>query len=92
MKKYFKGLYTKQYGIYHIRWQASAIIMIVPMMILQAAGFPLWLTLSLGQVFGAIIFWEIDKRIFKHHDKDTLEKEITKVLDSTPPGVSERKL
>jgi len=75
-KKYFKSLTTKQYGIYHLRWQISAFVMMGPMIVLQAFGLPLWLNLMVGQFIGALIFFEIDKRIFKHHDKDTLEQEL----------------
>lgn len=59
------------------------------MLLLEALGFSLWVNLILGQIIGSLIFFGIDKRIFKHHDKDTIEKEITKVLE---PSVSERKL
>ncbi len=84
MKKFF----SKRYGIYHLRWQLSAIVM-MPIMLFLEAHLPLWGNLMLGQFVGALIFWEVDKRIFGHHDKDTTETEITKVLE---PSVSERKL
>jgi hypothetical protein len=69
---------TKQYGIYHTRWQVSAIAMMPFMIGLEMLGLPLWLNLMIGQFIGALIFWEIDKRIFGQHRKDTLENEMNK--------------
>jgi len=65
----------KRYLIYHLRWQVSAIIMMGPMMILQAFGFPLWLNLSIGQFIGAIIFYYIDKKIFSGREAKVVEEE-----------------
>jgi len=56
--------------------------MILPMMILQTFGFPLWLNLMIGQFIGACIFWEVDKRIFGQHKKDSLEEELDKEINS----------
>jgi hypothetical protein len=53
----------------------------LPFMILLEAHLPLWANLMLGQFIGALIFWEIDKRIFKHHDKDSTEQELSKAID-----------
>lgn len=78
MIKYLKGLMTKQYGIYHTRWQISALVMMPFMIGLEMLGLPLWLNLMVGQFIGAIIFFEIDKRIFGQHKKDTLENELNK--------------
>jgi len=83
----FKFL-NKQYGIYHLRWQISALVM-MPIMIFLEAHLPLWGNLMVGQFVGALIFWEVDKRIFGHHDKDTTEKELSEVIE---PRVSQRKL
>jgi len=70
--KKLKGLFTKQYGIYHLRWQLSAWVML-PFMLVLETYLPLWANLMIGQFIGAIIFWEIDKRIFGQHKKDTIE-------------------
>ena len=78
MKKYLKTLFNKRYGIYHLRWQISAFVMLGPMIVLQMFGLPLWLNLMVGQFIGAIIFFEVDKRIFGQHKKDTLENEMNK--------------
>jgi len=78
---YLKSLWTKQYGIYHLRWQISALVMMLPMIFLQAIGLPLWLNLMVGQFIGALIFFEIDRRIFGSHKKDTLENEIFKATE-----------
>ena len=60
--KNFKAL--PRYGIYHLRWQISAFVMMLPMTVLEYFGLPLWLNLMIGQFIGACIFWEIDKKIF----------------------------
>ena len=54
----------RRYLIYHLRWQISAWIML-PVMICLELYLPLWGNLMLGQLFGAFVFWGIDKRIFK---------------------------
>lgn len=36
-----------------------------PLMQLLAPYIDLWFNLLLGQVFGALVFYQIDKRIFK---------------------------
>jgi len=96
-------LNNKQYLIYHFRWQVSAWVML-PFMLLLQAYFPLWANLMIGQFIGALIFWFVDKRIFGHHNKDSLEEEISKevekvikpiskeILETPVPDVSNRKL
>ena len=59
-----------QYFIYHIRWQISAVVMFPIMSFLTAQGYPLWATLSIGQFFGALIFFKIDKLIFEIKKKE----------------------
>jgi len=85
MKEYMKDMKTKKFWIYQLRWQISAVVMFLPMLFLQSLGFPLWITLSLGQLFGAFLFWEVDKFIFKQHKTDNIE-------DTIEIMVSERKL
>jgi len=79
LRKKIKKLFTKQYAIYHLRWQISAWIML-PFMLLLETYLPLWGNLMLGQFIGALIFWNIDKYIFKHHDKDTTENELSEII------------
>lgn len=57
----------RRYSIYHFRWQVSAFIM-MPIMMLLEQHLPLWQNLMVGQFFGAIIFYNIDKFIFKVDD------------------------
>ena len=78
MKNYFNDLKTKQFWVYFTRWQISAWVMLPLMMILEI-HFPLWLNLMIGQAFGALIFWEIDKFIFKKHKKDNIEDVLDKI-------------
>ena len=53
-----------RFTIYLFRWILSGIVM-YPVMQCLAPYIPLWLNLLAGQVFGAIVFYSIDKRIFK---------------------------
>jgi hypothetical protein len=57
--------FEHQYVIYHLRWQISAWVMF-PIMTLLVSFLPLWANLMVGQFFGAIIFWKVDKLIFKN--------------------------
>lgn len=50
--------------LYYLRWILSAFIMLPLMNYLENIGFELWINLILGQSFGALIFWNIDKWIF----------------------------
>jgi len=88
MKEYL----TKRYFIYLIRWIVSAIVMLPVMMFLESI-LPLWGNLLVGQIFGSLIFFKIDKAIFK----DDTEIDISVTHPHTPhtpspTGVSERKL
>ena len=73
-----EGYFSKRFGIYLLRWLFSALVMLPVMMLLEAV-LPLWGNLIVGQIFGALIFWNIDKWIFKHHEPDTLEAEMDKI-------------
>lgn len=56
--------------IYLIRWWVSALVMLPLMNYLQ--DLPLRQNLMIGQTFGAIVFYNVDKLIFK---KDFKKKE-----------------
>lgn len=74
----------KRYFIYHLRWQISALVMMPIMLLLEAQGWPLWLNLMAGQLVGAFIFWEVDKRIFGTHKEDSTEEFLdNELLDET---------
>ena len=80
---------NKQYLLYHLRWQISGIIMYPVLGILQSFGLPLWFGVVMAQFVGALIFWFIDKWIFK----DDTEIDICiKHPHIDEPSVSERKL
>jgi len=81
LKNYFNDLKTKKFGIYFTRWQVSAWVMLPLMLILESFGFSLWLNLMIGQAFGALIFWEVDKFIFKSHKTDNIEDTITDTIE-----------
>ena len=75
---------SKKFGVYFVRWQISAWVMLPVMLVLASFGMPLWANLMIGQAFGSFIFWEIDKHIFKTHSEDTLEHEMNAVYKVEP--------
>jgi cytosine/uracil/thiamine/allantoin permease len=54
----------KTYFIYHLRWQASAWVMMPVMYRLE--HLEMWQGFCISQFFGALVFWFIDKIIFKY--------------------------
>lgn len=76
-----KGILTKRYAIYHLRWQISALVM-MPIMLFLEAHLPLWGNLMVGQFVGAMIFYGVDTYIFKEHKEDNIEAAlVTEVCD-----------
>jgi hypothetical protein len=67
MKDFFKDYFTKTYAIYVLRWLASALVML-PIMAFLESILPLWANLAVGQIFGSIIFFKIDKWILNEED------------------------
>lgn len=55
---------TRQYLLYHGRWQLSTIVMIGPMTLLGYFDVSRPVSLVLVQVLGAMIFWYVDRWIF----------------------------
>lgn len=55
----------------------------MPIMMFLEAHLPLWQNLMVGQFVGAIIFWQIDKWIFKAHKEDSTEEFLENNLNST---------
>jgi len=64
-KEHFGEYFTKRYFVYLVRWIVSGIVMLGPMMILEAF-LPLWGNIIVGQIFGSLVFFKIDKYIFRH--------------------------
>lgn len=50
--------------IYVFRWILSGLIM-YPLMQLLSPYVSLWFNILIGQIFGACIFYYVDKRIFR---------------------------
>lgn len=73
---------SKLFGIYWIRWMASAVIMLPFMLVFEALGIGLVLNLVLGQTIGAVLFFKIDKWIFKDKEKKCFEKELKDIKDT----------
>ena len=59
---------NKTIVIYYLRWIFSALVMYPVMGILQKLNLSLFFNLIIGQIFGATLFWNIDKRIFKYKE------------------------
>ena len=64
LKKAYSTIKSKQYIIYHGRWQLSTIVMSGPITLLSYHFSPV-IALALSQVIGACIFWKVDEWIFK---------------------------
>jgi hypothetical protein len=71
----------KLFGIYWLRWMASAVVMLPFMMLFEYYALPLWLNLFLGQSIGSIIFFKIDKWIFRGKESKCVEEE-AEILES----------
>lgn len=55
----------KRFLVYFLRWQASAVVMLPFMHLFKAWGIGATANLLLIQAVGSVIFYNIDKRIFK---------------------------
>lgn len=66
---------TKLFIIYWGRWMFSAIVMLPFMILFEVFQIPLWLNLLLGQTIGSVIFFKIDKRIFKGKEAEVIKEE-----------------
>ena len=69
------GIQMKTKVLYYFRWILSGVAMLPLMLYLEKAGFNLILNLFIGQSFGALIFYNIDKRIFREDNNEKNEKE-----------------
>jgi len=65
----------KRYALYHLRWQVSAWVMLPVMAILESI-LPLWSNLMVGQFFGALTFWWVDRFIFRDMPKIKGDKNV----------------
>ncbi|WP_104759423.1 hypothetical protein [Helicobacter bizzozeronii] len=68
LKKLLVEYKSKLFVIYWLRWMLSAVVMLPFMLLFEWMHTPLWLNLFLGQTIGAIIFFKIDKFIFRKQD------------------------
>ena len=55
----------KLFVLYWFRWMASAVVMLPFMLLAEYIGLSLTANLMLAQTFGALVFFKIDKWIFK---------------------------
>ena len=58
----------KKYLLYHLRWQISGIAMLPIMVIMNK--YPLYISIPVAQLIGAVLFWMIDKWIFKNEEEN----------------------
>lgn len=61
---------SKLFLVYYLRWIISAVVMLPFMMLFEYWQIDLWLNLFLGQTVGSVIFFKIDKWIFKDKNND----------------------
>ncbi|MBK6447216.1 MAG: hypothetical protein IPO49_12270 [Bacteroidetes bacterium] len=62
----------KQYFQYHLKWQSGFFITWPVLMVCtNYLHFPLWLSTIVFQFIGAIVFWFIDKRIFRQQKNNS---------------------
>jgi hypothetical protein len=55
----------RAYGLYHARWQLSAVVMVAPVWVFtMVVGLSPTLALLPAHVIGATVFWYVDKWIF----------------------------
>lgn len=62
---FFEEYYGALFIVYWFRWLLSAVVMLPFMIVLEMVQIPLWLNLFIGQSIGSIIFFKIDKYIFR---------------------------
>lgn len=56
---------ARRYLVYHLRWQASTLVMLAPMYLLnEVVGLAGTTALPFVQLVGACIFWYVDSLIF----------------------------
>jgi hypothetical protein len=63
-------LNLRKYLAYHARWQLSTLVMIGPITLLGNMNISRPVSLILVQIFGAMIFWYVDKWIFEDKEND----------------------
>jgi hypothetical protein len=54
----------RKYGVYHARWQASTVVMAIPITLFERIFSPV-VALAFAQVIGACVFWYVDGWIFE---------------------------
>ncbi len=64
MKQFFNNLKYKKYILYHLRWQ-SGFFVFYPVFRLLDGRVSYVAEIILSQFIGAVIFWWIDKYIFR---------------------------
>lgn len=78
MKEYKTSLFIIYWG----RWMFSAIVMLPFMLLFEYYHIQLWINLILGQTIGSIIFFKIDKRIFKGNEAKTIKEEYNTTIEA----------
>ncbi len=68
IKRFFKGYFSKLYACYFIRWQISTLIMSPFMYLFECLGLSAVPNLVCTQIIGSVIFFNLDKIIFRLFD------------------------
>lgn len=68
IKRFFKGYFSKLYTCYFLRWQISTLIMSPFMYLFEYLGLSAVPNLVVTQIIGSVIFFNLDKIIFRLFD------------------------
>lgn len=58
----------KKYLLYLLRWQLSSPILYIVLALMSGTTIPVWLNVIIANLIGGLIFFWVDKLIFKRKD------------------------
>lgn len=66
MKKLFGSYISKRFLLYSLRWELSSLVLAPVAILVAYFGYEnKWFQIILGNFLGSIVFFTIDRRIFK---------------------------
>lgn len=68
IKRFVKGYFSKLYACYFVRWQISTLVMSPFMYLFENLGLSAVPNLIITQIIGSLIFFNLDKIIFRLFD------------------------
>ena len=67
--RFTKGYFSKLYACYFLRWQISTLVMSPFMFLFENLGLSAVPNLIITQIIGSLIFFNLDKIIFRLFDR-----------------------